>query len=53
MAAQLLECTSSANIAAKTQEATGVKLSPRSVRRLLRKKELTAPDIRDSANAET
>ena len=52
MAAQLLECTNSADVAAKTQEATGVKLSPRSVRRLLRKKGLTTADTR-GATTET
>ena len=40
MAAQLTECTSAADIAAKSQQATGTKLSARTVRRLLRKKGL-------------
>lgn len=40
MAAQLPECTSAADIAAKTQQATGLKLSASSVTRLLRKKGL-------------
>ena len=40
MAAQLPECTSAADIAGKTQQATGTKMSARTVRRLLRKKGL-------------
>ena len=37
MAAKLPECYSAADIAAKTQQATGLKLSTSSVKRLLRK----------------
>ena len=40
MAAKLPECYSAADIAAKTQQATGLKLSTSSVKRLLRKKGL-------------
>ena len=40
MAAKLPECTSAADIAAKTQQAMGLKLSTSSVKRLLRKKGL-------------
>ena len=38
MAAELSECTSAADIAAKTQQAMGLKLSTSSVKLLLRKK---------------
>ena len=40
MAAQLPECTSAADIAHKTQQALGLKLSPSTITRLLRKKGL-------------
>ena len=40
MAAQLPECTSAADIAAKTQQAMGLKLSPSTVTRLLKRKGL-------------
>jgi transposase len=54
MAAQLPECTSAADVAAKTQQALGLKLSSRTVTRLLKKKglqHLTAkvvPMLKDS-----
>lgn len=40
MAAQLPECSSAADVAAKTQQAKGLKMSPSSITRLLRRKGL-------------
>ena len=53
MAAKLPECTSAADIAAKTQQAMGLKLSTSSVKRLLRKKGLQHLTAKVSANADT
>jgi len=40
MAAQLPECSSAADVAAKTQQAKGLEMSPRSITRLVRRKVL-------------